>query len=308
MIIVGVDPGASGAITILNTYNFQGVVSLPFAHNSLADIYLYLSEVRSSSGRTYLSELEERASLSESEGRTSEIRGGEVHTRAQKVSHLSSLKKVQYHRHTPLTPDSTMDNTMEMYLEEPGQIIVNSRIKKGQDNIGAAGMSGKSGRDNTGALLAGMTASRKLGRSVGQWEGIATALNISCILVPPKKWQSALNCPTRGDKNISKNLAIRCFPFLTTREGKCTITHDIADSLLLALYGYLQYATPKYIPLSVRNNTPTYSFGPNTESLEKENQNDSIPRIPNRPVSTPPNPRPSSPPRRSRRTPPLRPS
>jgi len=278
MIIVGVDPGTNGAVTILNTYNFQGVISLPFAHNTLSDIYLYLSEVR----------------------------GGEVHHRAQHVSKLSSLKKVQYHRHSPLTPEDTMDNTMEMYLEEPGQIVINSRARKGQNNgrddIGTARMSGKSGRDNTGALLAGMTASRKLGRSVGQWEGIATALNISCMLVPPKKWQSTLNCPTRGDKNISKNLAIKCFPFLTSKTNKCIITHDIADSLLLALYGYLQYANPKYIPLSVRNSIPTYSFRP------KEQTNDSIPRITSGPILTPTNPRSTSTTRRSKRTPPLRPS
>jgi hypothetical protein len=270
MIIVGVDPGASGAITILNTYNFQGVVSMPFAHNSLADIYLYLSE----------------------------IRGGEVHHRAQKVSHLSSLRKVQYHRHTPLIPEDSMDNTMEMYLEEPGQIIINSRSKK----------DAKGKTNATGALLAGMTASRKLGRSVGQWEGIAIALNISCILVPPKKWQSTLNCPTRGDKNISKNLAIRCFPFLTTKTNQCIITHDIADSLLLALYGYIQYATPKYIPLSVRNNVPLNTKVITlTDTDMKGSQNG--PRIPNRPIpTTTPNSRPSGPPRRSKRTPPLRPS
>jgi hypothetical protein len=191
-----------------------------------------------------------------------------------------------------------MDNTMEMYLEEPGQIIVNSRAVKDQ----------KGKTNSTGALLAGMTASRKLGRSVGQWEGIAIALNISCILVPPKKWQSTLNCPTRGDKNISKNLAIRCFPFLTTKTNQCIITHDIADSLLLALYGYIQYATPKYIPLSVRNNVPLNTKVITlTDTDMKGSQNG--PRIPNRPIpTTTPNSRPSGPPRRSKRTPPLRPS
>ena len=107
-------------------------------------------------------------------------------------------------------------------------------------------------KNSTGALLAGMTASRKLGRSIGQWEGLATALNISVNLVPPKRWQAALKCPTKGDKNISKNCAIRAFPFLTDRNGKSTITHDVADSLLIALYGYLQYAEEKYIPHSVK--------------------------------------------------------
>lgn len=274
MIIVGVDPGTNGAVTILNTYNFQGVISLPFAHNTLSDIYLYLSEVR----------------------------GGEVHHRAQHVSKLSSLKKIQYHRHSPLTPEDTMDNTMEMYLEEPGQIVINSRAVK----------DAKGKTNATGALLAGMMASRKLGRSVGQWEGIATALNISCMLVPPKKWQSTLNCPTRGDKNISKNLAIKCFPFLTSKTNKCIITHDIADSLLLALYGYLQYANPKYIPLSVKTAIPLsipLSVKSNIPHItNKEQTNDSIPRITSRSVSTTTNPRPTSTTGRSRRTPPIRPS
>jgi hypothetical protein len=74
--------------------------------------------------------------------------------------------------------------------------------------------------------------------------------------VAPKKWQARLNCPTRGDKNISKNLAIKVFPFLTDAKGKSTITHGTADALLIALYGYLQTANPEYIPRSVKDNIP----------------------------------------------------
>lgn len=228
MIIIGVDPGVKGAVTILNTYAYREVKSLPLEHNTLSDIYLYLSEIRG--GSPY-----ETTKRNYSEP-----------TRAQPVKQLSeSLRMVRGRAPiSPLADDDNQDNTMEMWLEEPGQIVVNSYTSTNASN-------GK--KNSTGALLAGMTASRKLGRSLGQWEGIATALNISVNLVPPKRWQSTLKCTTKGDKNISKNMAIRAFPFLTDLNRKSTITHDIADSLLIALYGYLQYAEPKYIPQCVKS-------------------------------------------------------
>ena len=169
---------------------------------------------------------------------------GKEPTRAQPVVPIKKSLHRVYARApvSPLADDDTYDNTMEMWLEEPGQIVVNSRT--------TTNMAGK--KDSTGALLAGMKSSRALGRSIGQWEGIATALNISVNLVPPKRWQSTLNCTTKGNKNISKKCAISAFPFLTDRNMKSTITHDIADSLLIALYGYLQYAEEKYIPVSVK--------------------------------------------------------
>lgn len=225
MIIVGIDPGVKGAVTILNTYKFREVRSLPLEHNTLSDIYLYLSEIRG--GHPY-------------EVCKSNYRAKEVVPLSKSLKMVASRGPVS--RISPLSEDDNQDNTMEIWLEEPGQIVVNSYT--------TTNMNGK--KNSTGALLAGMTASRKLGRSIGQWEGIATALNISVNLVPPKRWQSTLNCPTKGDKNISKNCAIRAFPFLTDRNGKSTITHDIADSLLIALYGYLQYAEPKYIPHAVK--------------------------------------------------------
>jgi hypothetical protein len=227
MIIIGVDPGVAGAVTILDTYKFREVKSLPLEHNTLSDIYLYLSEIRG--GSPY-----ETTKRNHTEP-----------TRAQPVKQLSeSLRMVRGRGPiSPLADDDNQDNTMEMWLEEPGQIIVHSKTTYSQ-------ATGK--KNEAGAMLAGMTASRKLGRSIGQWEGIATALNISVNLVPPKRWQAALKCPTKGDKNISKNCAIKAFPFLTDKNGKSTITHDIADSLLIALYGYLQYAEQKYIPHSVK--------------------------------------------------------
>ena len=186
MYIVGIDPGAKGAIAIIPSYAFNEAKAFPFVHNTPADILAYLSE----------------------------LRGGEVHTRASNIG-KPTLKSVS--ATGPVSP-KTDDNAMEIWLEEPGQIVINSRTN---------------GKDSTGALLAGMSSSRKLGRSVGFWEGIATALNISPTLIPPKRWQSGLNCKTRGDKNISKNMAIQAFPRLTGKDGKSRITHDVADALLM---------------------------------------------------------------------------
>ena len=271
MIIVGVDPGVNGAVTILNTYNIKATVALPLTHNTLADIFQFLSEVR----------------------------GGEVYYRANHISKLSSLHKVEHPRIQVLSPESTPDNTMEMYLENPGQIVVNSKTK---------------GKDSTGALLAGMSASRKLGRSVGQWEGIAIALNISVSLVPPKVWQSAVNAKTRGDKNISKNAAIKCFPFLTGKSGQSTITHDVADSLLIALYGYLQYADPKYTPVAIKEHLAdthrASDISPKSSRSDKSSYSGGSHNLPNRTGTHPkgtkngtnlpnPNARPKRPKRRS---------
>lgn len=232
MIIIGVDPGVSGAVTVLDTYSYRTTYALPFAHNTLSDIFLFLSEIRGGEPlQTALS-----------------------NHRAQPVVSLSkSMHKVRstLPRHKSLIEEDAKDNTMEMWLEEPGQIVVNSRTKMSTTSTGSKG------KDSTGALLAGMSASRKLGRSIGQWEGIATALNISCNLVPPKRWQATLNCKTGGDKNISKNLAISLFPFLTDRNGKSTITHDVADSLLIALYGALQYVSPSRLPTNVSRHLST---------------------------------------------------
>ena len=47
--------------------------------------------------------------------------------------------------------------------------------------------------------------------------------------VLPQTWQGKMGCRTGGDKNISKAAAQRLFP-------KVTVTHAIADALLLAEY------------------------------------------------------------------------
>ena len=57
--------------------------------------------------------------------------------------------------------------------------------------------------------------------------------------VPPVIWQSRLGCLTGGDKNISKDAAIRLFG---PANPGLRITHAIADSMLIARYGWLQLA------------------------------------------------------------------
>lgn len=211
--IVGIDPGEHGAVAIIPAFSFKGVIAMSMDKNTMSDIYLYLSE----------------------------LRGGSVWQRAKPVVPLKRELNYIRARGPAIPKEENPDTTVEVYLEEPGQIMVN-RLKDG--------------KDNTAGLLAGMSASRKLGRSVGQWEGVCTALHILPTLVAPKKWQGRLKCPTRGDKRISLNLAKKVFWFLTNAKGESTITHSTADALLIALYGYLQTANPKYIPKSVADNIP----------------------------------------------------
>jgi hypothetical protein len=99
----------------------------------------------------------------------------------------------------------------------------------------------------------------KLARSLGQWEGLLTGLCIPYNLVSPMKWQNYLSCRTGGDKRVTRSLAIKVFPKISTLklkdgERRTKVTHDTADSLLIALYGYLQYAPRNRLPLSVREN------------------------------------------------------
>ena len=49
--------------------------------------------------------------------------------------------------------------------------------------------------------------------------------------VLPAKWQKALGCLTKGDKNVTKSKAQQLFPTIK-------VTHAIADSMLIAQYCY----------------------------------------------------------------------
>ena len=73
----------------------------------------------------------------------------------------------------------------------------------------------------------GVTSSFTFGQGYGGLKMALTALGIPYVDVTPQKWQGAIGCMTKGDKNISKAKAQAMFP-------EIKITHAIADALLIA--------------------------------------------------------------------------
>tara|TARA_B100000959_G_C14909023_1_gene594306 strand:+ start:722 stop:1171 length:450 start_codon:yes stop_codon:yes gene_type:complete len=69
------------------------------------------------------------------------------------------------------------------------------------------------------------------GQSYGFIRGVLIARHIPFETVTPLKWQTALRCRSKGDKNITKARAQELFPMIDK------ITHATADSLLIAEYG-----------------------------------------------------------------------
>jgi hypothetical protein len=76
----------------------------------------------------------------------------------------------------------------------------------------------------------GVASSFKFGRGFGLLEGILIGLKIPYMFVSPQKWQKAMGCLSRGDKNITKAAAQRRYPAEK-------ITHATADAILIARYG-----------------------------------------------------------------------
>jgi hypothetical protein len=79
----------------------------------------------------------------------------------------------------------------------------------------------------------GVASSFKFGNGFGHLEMALTAAGIPFVRVSPQKWQGALGCRTRGDKNVSKSRAQELFPDLKP-------THATADALLIMEYGRRQ--------------------------------------------------------------------
>jgi hypothetical protein len=67
------------------------------------------------------------------------------------------------------------------------------------------------------------------GKGYGAMQMALHAAGIPFDIVTPRKWQAALSCLSKGDKNVTKRRAQQLFP-------KVKITHAIADALLLAEY------------------------------------------------------------------------
>ena len=85
----------------------------------------------------------------------------------------------------------------------------------------------------------GVSSSFKFGQNYGFLRGCLISLHIPFEVVTPQKWQKALGCLTRGDKNVSKRKAQELYPTLK-------ITHATADALLISTYGYRlrEYESP----------------------------------------------------------------
>lgn len=80
----------------------------------------------------------------------------------------------------------------------------------------------------------GVTSMFKFGHIYGLLRGTLMALNIPLIEISPMKWQTYLNCLTKGNKNITKAKAQQLYPQLK-------VTHATADAILIATYGLHQY-------------------------------------------------------------------
>jgi hypothetical protein len=76
----------------------------------------------------------------------------------------------------------------------------------------------------------GVVSAFTFGQGYGGLKVALTALGVPFEEVSPVRWQNLMDCRTRGDKNVSKARAQALFP-------RHTITHAIADALLLAEYG-----------------------------------------------------------------------
>jgi hypothetical protein len=75
----------------------------------------------------------------------------------------------------------------------------------------------------------GVASAFTFGAEYGRLRMALVASGIPLDLVEPKRWQTALGCMSKGDKNVTKARAQELFPHLK-------ITHKTADALLLAEY------------------------------------------------------------------------
>lgn len=75
----------------------------------------------------------------------------------------------------------------------------------------------------------GVVSAFTFGVGYGRLQMALTAAGIPYDRIRPMKWQTAMQCRTKGDKNVSKRRAQELFPAM-----KCT--HAISDALLMAEY------------------------------------------------------------------------
>ncbi len=82
----------------------------------------------------------------------------------------------------------------------------------------------------------GVVSAFSFGESFGMVQGILVGAEIPFAFIAPVKWQRALGCLSRGDKNITKRRAQELFP-----QYRKQIVHANADAILLAEHCYQTY-------------------------------------------------------------------
>jgi crossover junction endodeoxyribonuclease RuvC len=85
----------------------------------------------------------------------------------------------------------------------------------------------------------GVTSMFTFGRGYGFLRGCLTALKVPFEEVPPKTWQKALGCLSKGDKHVPRGKAQQLFP------GH-KITLKTADAYLICEYGRRQLERKSY--------------------------------------------------------------
>jgi hypothetical protein len=81
-----------------------------------------------------------------------------------------------------------------------------------------------------GGRKMGVTSAFTFGNGFGHLEMGLTAHDIPFVRIRPVEWQTAMQCKTGGDKNVSKARAQELIPSIK-------MTHAIADACLICLYG-----------------------------------------------------------------------
>jgi len=75
----------------------------------------------------------------------------------------------------------------------------------------------------------GVRSAFTFGQSYGALRMALAAAYIPFAEITPSKWQLAMKCRSKGDKNVTKRRAVELFPAVK-------VTHAISDALLLAYY------------------------------------------------------------------------
>lgn len=91
----------------------------------------------------------------------------------------------------------------------------------------------------------GVTSAFTFGRGLGALRMALIGNGIPFEEIAPGKWQRAMGCLSKGDKNVTKRKAQEIFPGLK-------ITHATADALLIAEYGRRELARREPVSASVQ--------------------------------------------------------